>query len=126
MAKVFLDANILIDLVEKRSPVTIKKLDGYNLFISPLSLHILMYIMRQKIPYEKLSNIINHFFLIPFEDDIAYKSLNGPTKDFEDNVQLHSAAQANCDLFLTNDEKLLGLRFFGKVQLSPLPTLPLS
>ena len=37
--------------------------------------------------------------------------------DFEDNVQLHCAAQANCDFFLTRDEKMLKLGFFGKVRL---------
>lgn len=40
--------------------------------------------------------------------------LSGPTVDFEDNVQLHSAAEAECEIFLTEDKKLLKLGFFGK------------
>lgn len=119
MAKVFLDANIIIDLVEKRGLITIKELDGQKLFVSPLSFHILICVTKQKIPYNKLSNMVNRFHLVSFDENIAYSSLIGPTKDFEDNVQLHSAAQEECDIFLTHDVKLLNMRFFGKVQLVP-------
>lgn len=55
--------------------------------------------------------------VIPFSEDVLKKSLNGPTSDFEDNVQLHSAAEAECDYFLTNDEKLLKMKFFGKTEI---------
>lgn len=50
-----------------------------------------------------------------------YKALEGPTVDFEDNTQLHSAAEAECDYFLTNDEKLLKMKFFGKTRLTNKP-----
>ena len=30
--------------------------------------------------------------------------------------RFNSAANSNCDLFLTSDKKILGLRFFGKVK----------
>ena len=57
------------------------------------------------------------FQLTDFSEDILDRALNGPTDDLEDNVQLHSAAEAECDLFLTNDKRLLGLKFFGKAQI---------
>ena len=119
MAKVFLDANIFIDLVEQRSHVTSKDFKGHDLFISPLSVHILMYITKKKIPYSKLAELIRLFSVIPFDQAIIHKALQGPTKDFEDNIQLHSAALADCNLFLTHDKKLLRLSFFGKTQLVP-------
>lgn len=119
MEKVFLDANVVIDLVEKRRHKTIDDLDGYELFISPISVHILIYVTKQKIPYSKLSQVMLKFFtIVPFDQTISISSLEGPTSDFEDNVQLHSAAQTECNFFLTEDRKLLDLRFFGKTQIA--------
>ena len=122
MARVFLDANILIDLVEKRGRVTSRDLDVHQVFISPLSVHILMYTTKKKIPYPRLKGIISQFGQVIFDDILVNKSLDGPTSDFEDNIQLHSAAEAECDIFLTNDERLLNLKFFGKAAI--LPTIP--
>lgn len=116
MAKVFLDANILINIVEKRGGVSLDDLNEHELFISPLSVHVLMYVAKQKIPYPVLFQMIHHFSLVPFGHLILQPSLEGPTNDFEDNVQLHSAAQAECDVFLTEDRELLDLTFFGKTK----------
>ena len=117
MEKVFLDANILIDLVEKRKDLQPEDVASYDVFITPLSAHILMYVTHQKVPYPTFSEIIKPFSIVMFDEIILKQSLAGPTDDFEDNVQLHSAAEADCDLFLTNDAKLLDMKFFGKTRL---------
>lgn len=117
MARVFLDANAFIDLLEERGRMAKEALNGHDLFVSTLSLHILMYVTKQKIPYTKLLSIIDLFLLVPLGNAIANEALVGPTTDFEDNVQLHSAAEAECDLFLTSDEDLLSLAFFGKTRI---------
>lgn len=121
MAKVFLDTNIFIDLVEKRGKIIPEDLNGNDLLISPLSIHILMYVIKHKVPYQKLDEIIDSFLLVPFDETIAHYAKVGPTTDFEDNVQLHSAAETECDLFLTSDEKLLDLTFFGKMRIVSKP-----
>ena len=117
MAKVFLDTNKLIDIVENRGEISVDVFDKHNLFISSLSIHILLYITKHKVPYERLEEMLENFFIVDFDHSICYKSLEGPTDDFEDNVQLHSAANADCDVFLTNDKKLLSLKFFGKTRI---------
>ena len=117
MAKVFLDTNILINFLEKQDQKLKFSLKGHKLFLSPLSIHISLYVIRQKIPYTRLSNIKDSFSFISFSKDIVDKALLGPTNDFEDNVQLHSAAAAECDFFLTSDKELLKTKFFGKVQI---------
>ncbi len=117
MAKIFIDANIFIDLVENRTKLTINDLNSNDLFISSLSAHILMYTSKKKVPYPILSEIIKRFSVINFNYDILGKALTRPTSDFEDNVQLHSAADADCDIFLTNDAGLLKLKFFGKTEI---------
>lgn len=58
------------------------------------------------------------FQLVDFSEIIMEKALHGPTNDFEDNVQMHSSTQAECDIFLTEDKKLLDLIFFGKMRLN--------
>ena len=118
MARVYLDTNIFIDLVEKRKTISTNFSPREKLFVSPLSIHILFYVAKRKVPYHVLSDIEEIFSLVPFEDSICYKALSGPTSDFEDNVQLHSAAEADCDIFLTNDKKLLAMKFFGKVRIA--------
>lgn len=117
MAKVFLDTNILIDLLEGRRDLSEKFSSKEKLFISPLSIHILLYVMKQKVPNDVLADLEELFSLIPFDETMCYKALAGPTVDFEDNVQLHSAAEADCDTFLTEDKKLLEMKFFGKVKI---------
>lgn len=118
MAKVFLDANYFIDLVKKRRSVDLSKYHNQLLYISPLSLHIFIYIYKCRIPDNNLIKITDFFSLVAINRQIVRRSLQGPTDDFEDNLQLHSAAEADCDLFLTLDKKLLKLGFFGTVEIS--------
>ncbi len=120
MAKIFLDANVFVDLAEKRKQITIADFLEHELYISPLSIHILTYLYKYHTPNKKLINLLKKFInFVPFNKEIAEFSSLGPTKDFEDNVQLHSAAEAECDIFLTNDTKILNLKFFGKMKLAP-------
>ena len=126
MAKVFLDTNALIDFVEQRANFDETQLSGHELFISPLSIHILSYLYKYSVPEKKLGNINEIFNLIPLDTPITTKSLSGPTKDFEDNVQLHSASETECDIFLTSDRKLLDLKFFGKMQIIKKLQYPLT
>lgn len=117
MAKVFLDTNVFIDLVEKRKSIDRKQLITHALFLSPLSIHILTYLYKYRIPDKRLADVDKFFKLIPLSTRLTIKALNGPTSAFEDNIQLNSADEADCDIFLTNDAKLLKLKFFGKTEL---------
>ncbi len=117
MARVFLDVNIIIDFIEDRREVNPSLLEN-DLFVSPLSFHILIYTYKHKIPSEKLIKSRKYFNIIPFGENINDNALLGPTTDFEDNVQLHSAAAAECDLFLTNDKHLISMKFFGKTRIT--------
>jgi len=117
MAKVFLDANYFIGLANRAPEVDTKILDKHEGFISTLSCHILFYINKINVCDSKMNSFINDFNLIGLDKGILNKALIGPTKDLEDNIQLHSASEAECDLFLTSDAKLLNLKFFGKVRI---------
>lgn len=119
MAKVFLDTNYFIDaLLRKPEKQILNSLENHAVYSSTLSLHIYCYTFKIKIPDIKVLNQIKKFYLTDLSKNISSKALNGPTSDFEDNIQLHSAAEAECDLFLTNDKKLLNLIFFGKTKIN--------
>lgn len=115
MAKIFLDTNIFIDLIEKPRDETIDAFANHELFISPLSIHVLLYVSKQKIPYNTVSRLFALFSIVSLDAAICDKAILGPTIDFEDNVQLHSAAEAVCDIFLTRDKELLQMKYFGKM-----------
>lgn len=119
MAKVFIDTNYFIDAVHRKPERQIlDRLIGHIPYISTLSFHIYCYTYKIKIPNQKVLSQKQKFQLVDFSDNILNKALAGPTKDLEDNIQLHSAVWAECDLFLTSDTKLLSLKFFGKVQIT--------
>lgn len=117
MARIFLDANYFIDLVEQRREIEISQFLSHALFLSPLSLHVLIYVYRYKIPNKNLAKITRYFSLVSLNEIVTQRALLGPTDDFEDNLQLHSAAQAKCDFFLTHDKKVLRLGYFGNTQI---------
>ena len=117
MAKrIYLDANYYIDSA-KRASYKLTPLKSDLLFISPLSVHIMFYIEKLRVPDENINELQEQFGIVPLTKFIIDKSLEGPTNDLEDNIQLHSAAEAECDIFLTSDKKLLKLKFFGKTRI---------
>ena len=118
MAKVFVDANYFIGIVNRAPEVDEEVLDQHQAFISVLSCHILFYINKIKVPDVEMNSFISDFNLINVNQKILHKSLQGPTDDLEDNIQLHSAVEADCDFFLTYDKKLLALTFFGKARIT--------
>mgnify|MGYP001581370724 CR=1 FL=1 len=118
MARVYLDTNILIDLTEKRgNKFLANNLDQHTVCISPLSIHVLFYSYKKKIPDQNSNEIFANIKIIDFTQNILLKSLQGPTGDLEDNIQLHSAAEADCNYYLTADASLLKMRFFGKTKI---------
>lgn len=117
MAKVFLDANYLIGLANKTPGVEVDSLDGQEGHISALSCHILCYVNKIKIPNQKIQAFIGEFTVVNLSSSILQKAFAGPTDDLEDNIQLHSAAEAECDYFLTSDKKILSMIYFGKTKI---------
>src|SRR3989344_8709964 len=113
MAKVFIDANFLFDIAE-RNKVKKTQLNGHKIYISPLSLHILFYTYKYQVPRKEIIELKEEFYIADFSEKILSLALQGPSSDFEDNVQLHSAVMTDCNYFLTDDKNLLKMKFFGK------------
>ena len=115
MAKVYLDANRFIDIVEKRKSQTIDFFQGHLIYVSPLAFHFYFYVHKRRVPHPEVNLYIAKMRLVNFTAYILKSALTGPTSDLEDNIQLHSAIDAECDVFLTSDKKPLKMSYFGKV-----------
>ena len=118
MANIFVDTNYFVGLANRTPETEIANLDKHQAYISVLSCHILFYVNKIKTPDKAINAFISDFNLVNFGKKILSKSLLGPTNDLEDNIQLHSAVEADCDIFLTSDKKLLKLGYFGKTRIS--------
>lgn len=113
MVKLFLDANCFIDLLETRDTSLAKKIEHHQLTISALTVHIWLYVAKKKLPQPQIKEALAYFQIVDYSVETVSDSLAGPTNDYEDNVQISAALAANCDLFITNDKKLLTL---GKIK----------
>ncbi len=122
MAKVFLDANYIIGLVNRVPGTDATTLHKHEGFISALSCHILFYVNKINVPNKNINSYLEDFNTVDLKAKTLGKALEGPTNDLEDNIQLLTAAEMNCDYFLTADKKLLKIKFFGNVQI--VNTLP--
>ena len=115
MARIFLDANFVVETIGlRKSEAESVKLKGHDGFISPLTIHIICYSFKVKVPSDKINDFISQINVVDITEKLTGLALLGPTDDFEDNIQLNSAAEAQCKYFLTHDEDLLKMKFFGK------------
>ena len=114
MKKVYLDTNILIDILLDRDleHISINKITPFlkqsQVYMSTLSVHITYYILKIKPDtsmHKKPMALINRINLIPLSKEIINQSLNNFSIDFEDTLQYYSALDQNCDYILTRDKK---------------------
>lgn len=117
MAKVYVDTNYFIGLVNRTPETDVDILNKHYGYVSVLSCHILFYINKELVPNIKLNKYINQFHTVGLPENLLKTALEGPTVDLEDNIQLHSASKSDCDYFLTFDKKLLKMKFFGKMRI---------
>ena len=116
MANIFLDSNFFFDITE-RDVNKREMLNDNRVFVSALSYHILFYTYKHKVPQKIIIKHKKELNIVSLTDKILDLALEGPVDDLEDNIQLHSASEAECDVFLTNDKKLLKMKFFGKMRI---------
>jgi len=113
----FLDTNVIIDLLSKREPfynsiakiATLADRKEIKLVVSALSFSTIVYVLRK---FEKTENTINKLRkfktiikITPLNDEIIEKALNSNFPDFEDALQYFSALESKCKLILTRNEK---------------------
>ena len=116
MKKVFLDTNVIIDVIQKRqgyenaSQILQMSLDGSILLMTTtLSMVNISYILRKVYKgdhlYRLLSTLGDLFQIIPVSTNAYQQALLSKADDFEDAVQLFSALEANCDCIVSRNVK---------------------
>ena len=115
--RVFLDTNVMIDLIIKRQPfftevaeiVTFAEKNKIELFTSSLSFVNTFYVASKVNSKELVLETLKKFRIIcdvTIIDELNIdKSLISDFEDFEDAVQYNSALYHNCNYILTRDKK---------------------
>jgi predicted nucleic acid-binding protein len=118
MKYVFVDTNILIDLLADRPPFSKFAIELFdraekkqvNLFTSSHSYATIHYLLKKYIDEAELRTILlsllDFIELIPVDLDIVKKSLLSKHKDFEDAIQIFAANSLNnIDFIVTRNLK---------------------
>jgi predicted nucleic acid-binding protein len=116
--KVFVDTNILIDLLADRQPFSKFAIDLFNraglktvkLYTSSHSFATTHYLLKKFIEEKELREILYSLLdfveLIAIDTDIIKKGLKSKHKDFEDSIQIYSASKIEgLDFLVTRNLK---------------------
>jgi len=134
--KIFLDANICLDLLDTTRPSSARAISWYMdhknnstlaFYLSGDFITTFYYILseRRRIDKQKVVAAIDALcfeiepFYINHNDFLMAKDAFGvhDLKDFEDLLILHSALRCGCSEFVTSDIALLSLESFGSMQI---------
>ncbi len=125
--KVFVDTDIIYDLLGKRDPFYLPAAQLFTLadegkvqiFISVLSLANLHYLISKQRSEEDAKEILRKFkilvHVVPLNDKIMNLALNSEFSDFEDAIQYYSALQNEIEVLLTRN-----LKDYRKAQITVL------
>ena len=115
--KVFLDANILLDLTLRRNNydkakkvfelVGDNKIKGYT---TPSIIHILGYYLTKSfdadIARELILSLLKDIAIIDMSHELVIIALNSQITDIEDSFQYYSALHHKMDYFISMDKRL--------------------
>jgi predicted nucleic acid-binding protein len=117
MNRIFLDTNVILDLLGKRVPfydsiakvATLADQKKLTLLVSPLSFTTIDYVLNKYEIAESVLNKLRKFKIIcevcEVNEETIDKALNSSFKDFEDALQYFTALQANCSIIITRNGK---------------------
>lgn len=114
----FLDANILVSVLNKEYPafsyssriLSLADQKPFRLYTSTVCLAIAYYFSEKKsgrvVAGKKMEILCSKIHISPMNSDTVYAALaNKKIKDFEDGLEYYAALQSKCDCILTENEK---------------------
>lgn len=114
--KIFLDANIIVSVLNKEYPLftyssRILSLAGskkFSVYTSPVCLAIAFYFaekkFKSKLAKEKIAIMCKHINIAGTSSSAVLKSIaNIAVVDFEDGLEYYSALESKCDCIITED-----------------------
>ena len=118
MKKVFLDTNIIVDLIADRKPFSKYSIEIFKkaeekkikLFTSSHSIATTHYLLKkyleEKILRDVLYNLLDYVTVIAVDTDVLKKGLRSKHKDFEDSIQILCASTIEkIDCIVTRNTK---------------------
>ena len=118
MIKIFLDTNILLDLIADRKPFSKQAIEIFKsteknkmqLFTSSQSIVTVHYLLKKYVEEKELRkiifNLLKFLSVIPVDIEVLKKGLQSNHKDFEDAVQILCASTATgIDYIVTRNKK---------------------
>ena len=117
MMKIFLDTNILVDLIADRKPFSKQAIEIFKsteknktqLFTSSHSIATTHYLLKKYVEEKELRKIIFNLLeflkVIPVDIDVLKKGLRSNHKDFEDAVQILCASSITGINFIVTRNK---------------------
>lgn len=115
--KVFVDTDIIYDLLASRDPYynaaarlfTLSDEKKIQLFISALSVANIHYLISKQLSSAEAKQVLRKFRLlvhvVPINEKIIDLALNSEVNDFEDAIQYFCALESDCDILLTRNLK---------------------
>jgi len=116
MKSIFIDTNIVLDLLAHRMPfyTEVAKLfslaDKKKIVLSVSALYLadINYILSKQIPEMEVRKILRKFKVLvnvhPLDDKITDLALNSEFRDFEDAIQYFTAIENDQDLIITRNQ----------------------
>jgi len=116
MKNLFLDTNIILDLLAYRMPFYTEAAKLFSLAdkkkiklsVSSLCLADAHYILSKQNPEKEVRKILRKFkvlvTVLPLDDKITNLALNSEFHDFEDAIQYFTAIENNQDLIITRNQ----------------------
>lgn len=114
--KVFVDANVLISVLNKEYPLftyssrilSLSDTKSFEIFTSPICLAIAFYFAEKKYrsekAKEKISVLCKHISIAQATETSVQKTLkNKSVSDFEDGLEYYAALENNCNCIITED-----------------------
>jgi predicted nucleic acid-binding protein len=117
MQRLFLDANIVLDLLGERTKfylpsaklATLADRGVVKLVVSPITYATVSYFLTKYANAKKVKETLRNFKVITeiclVNENIIEKSLNSEFNDFEDALQYFCAIEANCNIIITRNKK---------------------
>lgn len=116
-SKVFLDANILLDLTLKRADYEVAKeimtlaINGrIQAYVTPSIIHIIAYWLTKAYDQSRAKEIIlallNDITCIDISHEQVITSLHSSIRDIEDALQYYAALHYRVDYFISRDKQL--------------------
>jgi len=114
--KIFLDANILVSVLNKEYPLftytsrILSLIDKpkFSIYTTPVCLAIAFYFAEKKYKSISAKNkvrvLCEHINILTVNKSTVLKALQNPAvNDFEDGLEYYAALESNCDCIITED-----------------------